>query len=193
MAITLSGLLKLALLTVQQPRLGARVVLGEGLPNPTRWMALAFTAVASALSIHLTLALMPPSEVPADVIVPGPVMLAVLQGGVMVLTALAAWQIGRWRGGRGRIEDAVLLMAWLQFIMLCLQVIQIVVMLGAPLLGDLIGLSGIVLFLWLLTAFVAELHGFSSLPAVFAGILGTIFAVALLLSLVLASAIGAPV
>ncbi len=189
MAITFSGLLKLALMTAQQPRLGARVVLGQNLPMAARWTALAFTAIASALSIHLTLALMPPSEA----VLPGPVMLAILQGGVMLVTAVAIHNIGRWRGGRGRFEDAVLLMAWLQFTMLCLQVVQMAVMLVAPLLADMIGLAGIVLFLWLLTAFVAELHGFSSLGAVFAGIMGTIFALALLLSVVLASVIGAPV
>lgn len=191
MANTFSGLLKLALLTVQQPRLGARVVMGEDLPMPARWMALAFTAVASALLTHLSLALM---MLPDDqMLVPGPVALAVVQFGVMVVTAVAAHRIGRWRGGRGGIEDAVLLMAWLQFILLCLQGIQIVAMIVVPVLADLIGMMGLVLFLWLLTAFVAELHGFSSLGRVFAGVLGTIFGVALLLSVLLAYAGVAPV
>lgn len=191
MAITFSGLLKLAVLTVQRPRLGARVVLGQDLPMPARWTALAFTAVASALLTHLALALM---RLPdgGQMLLPGPVALALVQFGVMVLTAIAAHRIGRWRGGRGRIEDAVLLMAWLQFILLCLQGIQIVAMIVLPVLADVLGMMGLVLFLWLLTAFVAEMHGFSSLGRVFAGILGSIFALALLLSALLAFAQGAP-
>ena len=53
------------------------------------------------------------------------------------------------------------------------------------------GSSGLVLFLWLLTNFVAELHGFRSLLAVFGGIVARLIAdrrsvLAILLLLILA-------
>jgi len=64
-----------------------------------------------------------------------------------------------------------LLVSWLQFVLICLQVVQIVAMVLLPPLAFLIGVAGIILFFWLLTAFVAELHGFSSTIGVFVSIL----------------------
>jgi hypothetical protein len=47
-----------------------------------------------------------------------------------------------------------------------------------------------VLFLWLMVNFIAELHGFRSLGAVFAGMILTFFAAALLLALLLGLILG---
>ena len=60
-------------------------------------------------------------------------------------------------------------MIWLQFIMALLQAVQLVAVLILPLLAALLGLVGLGLFFWLLTGFVAELHGFRSPMQVFAG------------------------
>jgi hypothetical protein len=58
----------------------------------------------------------------------------------------------------------------------------------APMLAGLLGLASIVLFFWLLTHFVALIHGFKSLPSVFiiiiAAIFGVIFGLSLLLALI---------
>jgi Na+/H+-dicarboxylate symporter len=40
-----------------------------------------------------------------------------------------------------------------------------------PPVGAIVNLAGFVIFLWLLTNFIAELHGFRSLLAVFGGII----------------------
>ena len=88
-------------------------------------------------------------------------------------------------GGTGSFEEAVLLMAWLQFIMICVQAVQAVALLVLPPLAGLIGIAGLFLFLWLLTNFVAVLHGFSSLIKVFLMILASAFGIAFGLSILL--------
>jgi len=52
--------------------------------------------------------------------------------------------------------------------------------LALPLLAELLGLMAMGLFLWLLTVFTAELHGFRRLGMVFLGILATALAVGVL-------------
>jgi DNA-binding transcriptional regulator of glucitol operon len=70
---------------------------------------------------------------------------------------------------------------WLQVIMLGVQVVQVVALIIAPPVAAIINLAGLVLFFWLMTSFIAELHGFTSRGKVLAGILVTSFAVAMIL------------
>lgn len=180
MELSLSALLALARFTVANPRGGARFVLGLNLPLAARWTALALNAVLAAVFTHLSIALMPAAqrEELAQVI-GSPIQMAVLQGFVMVALVAAITLIGRMRGGRGSFADAIVLMAWLQFILLGLQMVQLALQLVVPLLADLVGLAGLGLFVWLLTNFTAELHGFRSLGLVFLGMLVSLLALTL--------------
>jgi hypothetical protein len=84
-------------------------------------------------------------------------------------------------GGSGTLEGAVRLIALLQFIMLLLQAVQVVFLLVLPPIADLIGLLSVGLMLWLLTNFIAVLHGFRSLLGVFLMILATTFVLSFVL------------
>ena len=88
-------------------------------------------------------------------------------------------------GGTGSFEETILIVAWLQFVMICLQVVQTGVLLLSTPVAEIFGLLGILLFLWLLTNFVAVLHGFSSLFQVFVMILVSAFGIAFGLSMIL--------
>lgn len=186
MDVSFKGLLRLARDTVSAPREGARTILRIDAPVEARWAALALMAVGSAILTHLSFALMPPAarEMMGGAM-SSPFRTVVLQGGVLFIGVLLIDRVGRWRGGRGTLPDAVSLMAWLQFVLLCLQGVQLVAQVILPPLADLIGLVGLFLFFWLLTHFVAELHGFQSLGATLAGILVTMFAMAFVLALAL--------
>lgn len=188
MDFTLPGLLRQVQLTLQSPREGARQIMALDLALQGRWTALFLTAVMSAIvtyvSFYLLVGTLP------DMPLPSPWTMAITQTGVMVLSVLAVHRIGLWRGGTGSLGDAVILMAWLQFILLCLQVVQVLVLLISPILSDVVGFVGIAVFFWLLTVFVAEMHGFRALGAVFAGVVLTILAVAFALSIVLAFTLG---
>lgn len=191
MNVTLTDLLRLARFTVQRPREGAARVMALNLPIGARWVALGLMVVISTLLVHLSFSLQP-AEVRQffEEAMGRPIQTALLQGGILVISVFVIHGAGRMASGHGRFEDALILVAWLQFILLCLQAVQLVAQLLLPPLADLIGLVGLGLFLWLLTNFVAELHGFSSLPMVFVGIVISFVVLVILLSVVLAALLG---
>jgi Yip1 domain len=187
---SLQALLALAQRSVTDPRSAAGEVMRLSLPMSVRWMGLALTAVLSALLLHLSLGLLPPEELALLPPLPGPIDIALAQAGAMVLTAALAYQIGRWQGGHGLFRDALLLMVWLQAVLVVVQIVQIVVLLILPPLGNVLGLVGLGLLLWMLTAFIAELHGFKSLGMVFLAMVVTIFAAGFVYALLVAALTG---
>ncbi|MDO9638666.1 MAG: Yip1 family protein [Pseudotabrizicola sp.] len=191
MDLSLSSLLSLARYTVQNPREGARMVMGANLPISARWVALALMAVTSAILAHLAFALMPADvRLAMDGAMSSPLTSAVMQGGLMLIAVFVIHYVGRWRGGTGRFDDALILMIWLQFILLILQVVQIVTQVLLPPASVLVGYVSIGIFLWLLSNFVAELHGFSSVLLTFFGVLVTLIAIGFILALFLIPFIG---
>ena len=189
---TLVTLLALARLSLKRPRDGARQVIALRLPPSVGWLGLGLAAVLSTLMVHLSFAMQP-----ADVqsffaaAIASPLRTALLQAGFMVVAVVAVYRVGRWRGGHGSFDGALILVVWLQFLLLGLQAVQLVAYAVAPLLADLIGLATVALFFWLLTNFVAELHGFNSLGLVFVGVLATLVVMVLGLAFGLALFVGA--
>ena len=190
MDLSLQNLLALARFTVQSPRQGARQVMQANLPLLARWVALGITAILSALLAHVAMGLMP-AEMQAQM---GqgmsPFLTALVQAGLMVVSVHVAYGVGRLFGGKGTFDDALILMVWLQFILLVLQVVQILTQIVLPPLSPLVNLASVLLFLWLLSHFVAELHGFSSVAKTFFGILGTMLLVGFLLAMLLMPLMG---
>lgn len=193
MELTPAVLLTMVRDTIRAPREGALAIMRIGFSPAVGWMALMLMAVASTLLTHLSFAMMPAEarEFWAAAM-SSPVRTAIMQWVVLLISVHAIHKIGRWRGGMGSLDQTVLLVAWLQFILLCVQIVQLVVQTLVPPMADLIGLLGLVLFFWLLTNFVATLHGFRSLALTFVGILITIFAVAMILAFIFALLFGAP-
>lgn len=192
MDLSLKTLLLLARETVIDPRKGARIVMNMGLPISTGWLVLLLMAVFSALFTQFTVALMPATEVEMlGGAVSSPIRTAILQWGVMLASVHAVYHIGRWRGGKGALVDAVVLMAWLQFVLLCLQVVQLVSLVILPPLSELLGMVGLALFFWLLTNFIAEMHGFKSLAMTFVAVLICLILAAFALAFVVVLFFGA--
>ena len=191
MELSLPLILGLLRETLTDPRASARRLISLGLPHNARWIALALIAALSAIMAHVAMSLMA-VRVPEGQggPLPSPIITAMMQMGVLVLSALLTHHVGRWRGGRGRLEDAVLLMVWLQLVLVCVQVAQILMLLILPPLADLLGFAAIVLFLWLLTGFIMELHGFESRGRVLLGIVMTVFGMAFALVLILSILFG---
>lgn len=191
MDLSLSTLLQLARFTVQSPREGARMVMRADLPMPARWVALALMAVVSSLMAHLSMRLMPiESQAQMGGMMASPIQTAILQAALMLVSVHAVYHIGRWRGGQGSFADALILMGWLQFLLLILQVVQIVTQIILPPLSNLIGFVSIGIFLWLISNFIAELHGFSSVFKTMLAVLATLFAAGFILSLLLLAVVG---
>lgn len=191
MDVTLPGLMRMARETLQDPRVGARRIMAIDAPMGARWSALALMAVASALLTHVSFALSPAATREAlAAAMASPLRTAILQGAAMLIGVVAIHRIGAARGGTGGLPEAVSLMVWLQFILLVLQAAQVVAQVILPPLSGIIAFFGVGLFFYLLTYFVAELHGFRSLGLTLLGILGTMLLIAFVLALLLGAAIG---
>jgi hypothetical protein len=185
-------LVALARLSVNDPRAGARALLAMGVPLPARTAGLLLVAVGSALLFHLGFLLMPPGDdVVAQFMSQSPIRTAIVQWLILAATVLAIYRIGRAFGGKGALSDALLIVVWLQVIMLAVQLVQLLSFILVPFLAGLVSLGGFILFFWLLTSFIAELHGFASRWVVLAGVIGSGFALAMVLAVILSLIFGA--
>lgn len=177
--------------SLRDPRGVARLMLRMNLSANVLWLAAALAAVGSALLTHLGMGLMMPVEMGAAMVLPSPLFTALSQFVVVVLTALLAAFVGRMAGGKGQFAGALLLVTWLQFVLLALQAVQLVLLLVIPPLGMALGYLAVAVFFWLLSSFVAELHGFRSTALTFIGVFLTTLVAAFVLALLLFPMMGA--
>jgi hypothetical protein len=184
-------IVSLARLTLDDPRQAVRRLLAMGVPLSARTAGLVLVSVASALLLHLGFLILPAGDdALAQFMSQSPIRSAIIQWVILAATVLCIYRIGRAFGGTGSLSDALLVVVWLQFIMLAVQLAQLLALLLLAPLAGLVGLAGFVLFFWLLTSFVAELHGFASRWLVLAGVIGTGFAVATALAVILSIMFG---
>jgi len=172
-SITLQDLIRAAAETLRSPRDAAKQVMAVQMTRRQRWDTLFLIAVLSAILAYLSLFLAgPDTGVMADETGPvGPFMLVFSQTVVMLVMVFAIHFLGRAAGGTGTLDDTILLVSWMQFILICLQVLQIIAAVIMPPVALLLGMAGLVLVFVLLTVFVSELHGFRSLTGVFFSVL----------------------
>ncbi len=179
------SLVQNAIHTVRQPRDGAARIMALDLPAALLWELMGLVVVVSVILGQVTMLMAAGGDVPPNPYLANPLVMAGVQLALLVLLVFATHWIGRAMGGQGVFEDALVLVIWLQFVMVCLQVVQTVLFFVAPILAELIAVGGLVLFLWLMTNFVAVLHGFRSLGLVFVMILMSAFALTFAISLLL--------
>jgi hypothetical protein len=158
---------------------------------PARTGGLLLVAVVSALLAFIQSALQADALDPVSAfMLASPVRAAVIQWLLLALTVVLIHNVGRAFGGRGSFPDALLVVVWLQLLMLAIQLVQLAAFLLAPRLAGIIGLAALILFIWLMASFIAELHGFASRGAVIAGIVGVTFATGLVIGVLVVLAVG---
>ncbi|MBD3786475.1 MAG: YIP1 family protein [Sphingomonadales bacterium] len=172
-------------LTLRAPQQAAAALLALNLPGQARALALAVVVVLSAMLgtlAEIVFAFVTKVDLgPAQ----SPVSLALLQGALLIYGAAMVTVMGRQVGGRGRFADALVLLAWIEFVLILGQIVQMVVMVLFPLVAVLATLGLVGLMFWLLVNFVAALHGFTNLMAVGAGVIAGFIASALIAGIVL--------
>lgn len=172
--------------TLVDPQAAAQAVMGLRLSAAQGVMALALTAVLATLLTALIQAFMGPiDDQSMQDLFNRPFILALSQFALMIVGAALMWRVGQMFGGKGSFAQSLSLVAWLEVVLILLQVAGLVVQLVVPLLALPVGFASIFAFLYLLTHFTAALNGFTSLPKTFFGILGTVFAVLILASIAL--------
>ena len=186
MQLELKSLVMLARESVADPRGVARALMAMNLPMEARWLGMAVTVALSVLLTQMALLVMQvPSGGQLGGMMGSPVSAAITQLGIMLALSLGIGHVGRMLGGRGNFPDALLLVTWAEFVLVLLQVVQMVAALIFPFSSVLIGFAGVALFFWQLTQFTAELHGFTNPVKVFFGLLAGFFAAAFALVVVL--------
>lgn len=176
MNMKLKDYVQKAIETVRDPQTGARWVMSSSMTRSQRWETLIFVLVVSIILAEITFFLSGSLE---DAFLGGPALLNPLISFAIQLFFLVGvvygiYFIGKRAGGNGNFDDSIILIAWLQFVLTCLQAIQLITFLVFPVIAALIGLASAVLFFWLLTNFVAELHGFKSKGRVFGSIIAAL-------------------
>jgi hypothetical protein len=187
MTLTLPTLLQLVLLSVRSPREGARTVIGLDLPRTIRWQALLlFVVIGAMLAIAITYLITGNAVLYIGLAPVQPLAAAIMTASGAVMTVFAIFWIGRAMGGSGRFADTISVVAWMQAIVICLQIAQLAVFLLIPPLSVLADITATMISVWILTNFIAELHGFKSLAKVLGMIVVSLFAIAFGLSMILA-------
>lgn len=150
--------LSLAREALIDPRGAARTVLGLGIPQAALWPAFALMVVLAVLVSALDFQALPPG---AEAL--SPFIYAAASGFIGAASVYAVWQVGRWLGGTGRFDEALLLTVFLQALLLAAEVAEFAVSLVMPPLGGFLSIALILLAFWLNVNFIATLHGFASL------------------------------
>jgi len=172
--------------SITNPREGAEEILSLGIPpsalGPFLLLVVILSTILGQVSTFLILGT---TDIAGSGMLAMPAVTGALQMLVLVVSIYVIHLVGRGFGGTGSVAEAALLMGWLQFIMVCVQAVQVFLTIFAPPVANVVGFAALVLFMWLLTNFIAVLHGFKSLGQVFVMILLSLFVVAFALSIIL--------
>lgn len=179
------GLASAAIDTLRNPRAGAARVMAENLPVPVLWTMLVTVVALSVVLGQGSLLVVTGGAAADNPYLANPLVMWGLQCALLFVMVHAIHHIGRAMGGQGVFEDTLALVVWLQFVMACLQVVQTAALFILPPVADIIGIVGLVVFMWLLTQFTAVAHGFTRLGMVFVMIIMSAFGITFLLSIVL--------
>lgn len=195
MQLSRAALIALLREALTDPQASARRMIALNLGPQALRLGLLLAAVLSVLVLYFGLGvahLLSGGQRGGVAGMPAPIPMVVIQVAIMAVTAGAVHYIGRQFGGKGAFDQALTVVVWLQVVLIALQLVQLVVMLVVPPLGDLLSIVAVGLFFWMLTGFVAEVHGFRSRGRVFASILASFFALSLVLAVVLSILLGSP-
>ena len=188
MELRFSVLLDLIRQSVLDPNGAVARLLGLGVPMQGRILGLAIVMVLSAALATLSqmaLALATGGQI--RVSAASPVVLALMQGALLVYGAWAIAFFGRRMGGRGTFADALLLVVWMEFVLIVGQMVQFVLMFLFPMVGMVLTMVLLGLMGWLLVRFTAALHGFTNLALVALAVVGIFIGSALVIGIVLMS------
>lgn len=183
----LQVLKRLFLDTIYAPRTAARQLLGLDLPGNEIWMALVLATVLNAIAYICTLMAFP-QLAPPILLSLSPLMLTGMFFVSMAAGTAALFWGGKTVGGVARFNDLLLLITWLQFIRLAIQIGTFALMLFLPGLAGILNLLATLYVVWILLSFVNEAQGFDSIGKSIAnlllGFLGLVIVLSFLISVV---------
>ncbi len=159
----ISDLKSLMILTVRQPAQAARIIVAQKLDQNTGWMVLGLAVLLNTLAYFLSITLFPVPEGIGGEILTSPFAMAFLLGVTILIFVIAFFWVGKSIGGQGRFEDVLLMMGWLQYLRLAVQLIALVLMLVAPGVAQMFVMAAGLYGVWVVINFINVVHQFDSL------------------------------
>lgn len=165
--MTQAGFKALLVQTLFAPRNAAGVLIALNLPQRWLWMALALMSVLNSIVYSVTLHLTPTSDPMAIAMMPpafhSPVLFTMFLFGALAITVLTLYWIGQGFGGKGRLDDMLVLICWLQVLRLILQLVVAVLVIVAPVLGAMVIFIASLWGIYILIGFVDAAHRFDNM------------------------------
>ncbi|SUZ32281.1 hypothetical protein ROE7235_02037 [Roseibaca ekhonensis] len=180
MDLTLATVTALMRETLTAPRATAARIMAMNPPDDARWLGFVIVVVLSVLVGQMSILVLGEGGFGGSMI-----FMAVFQTMILLGLVVAVQGIGRLAGGKGTFPDALLLLAWLQFVMIAVQILQLVAMVLVPPLFGFATMLALAVFIWLLVNFTMALHGFTSALKVVVGTVFSFFGLAVVLAIVL--------
>lgn len=162
-------------LSFAQPRVAADRILGYSLA-PRELGEIVVLAVLLSTIITQLPSLIIPSDIPIDIdsfadepqqLSFTPFMALTVNAALMAITVLAVHLVGNLFGGKGTLRGSVLVNAWVHYMMILVQLAVFLLTTILPFLALVAIPVALFLFFWMLSNFVAVLHGFRSAMGVF--------------------------
>ncbi|TCL09415.1 Yip1-like protein [Shimia isoporae] len=181
-------------LTVRDPAQAARILCGVRLDRATGWTILALAVILNTLAYFGSIALFP---VPEEVNIPlftKPFLVLTMLGSTTVIFVFAFYWVGHSLGGKAPFDTILLMLGWLQFMRLAIQIGSVVLMTLAPALSQLFVMAAGLYGLWVVLNFLKVAHDFETLgkaaAVVVMSALGLTVGLSVFLSLFTATVIG---
>ena len=185
----MSLVLPLARLTLTDPRAAARALLASGFPREHHWTVFLLVISLGGALVAAGNVIAPPEE--GEPYLTG-MMAAAFIGASIFLCTGVVMLAGRLFGSRCETSDAMLLVLWLELVSVGVQLVLLVVGFLIPGAAAALSLVYLFLFVWVLSAFTAELHALDGVIRGFIGVvaaaLGLAFAIALVQAVLIALA-----
>ncbi|MBO9408359.1 YIP1 family protein [Shimia sp. R9_1] len=181
-------------LTIRDPAEAALAIMSRPVARQIGWMILFLGILLNVFAHFLTLAIFPAPEEFATPLLNAPFLYAFAMGGGLIVLIFAFFWGGRAIGGRGRFDDLLLAMGWLQYMRFVVQMFVLILMVLLPNFALLLSLGVGLYSIWIVLHFVNVIHGIGSLGKTFVLLLftslGLVLGMTMLLSLTAATAIG---
>ena len=108
----------------------------------------------------------------ASIVSRNPFIFVILQCAILLMISLIITYGGQFFSGDGTFNNALAGVLWINFILVGVNIFQILLIISIPILADFLALLASLWSLWALVVFSKELHGFNSL--VVTGMVGLI-------------------
>jgi len=182
----------LILLTIREPARAAQILLQMRLSREALWTGLCLVAVLNTMLFTLSNLLIPsPKILPPFLEAPAVYLVMIFAG--LLLTCMAIHWVGRAAGGKGSLQDVMVLVLWLQGLRVLVQCASILLALTLPFLSFFLVLAAAAIGLYIMIHFIDQAHQFNSIGLSFGVLIGSGLAIVLGLSALISVLFGAQI